>query len=479
MKNLLQKSLLLFTVLACWNKADKLFAQQAASGQQAAASTFKVPPVMVYETPKKLAGKVNSEAEESMPILSADGKTLYFVRMLHPDNLGGKFSGHDIWYSQLQPDSSWGAPKNSLYNLNNKGNNAVLGFNGAGTEVYLLNNYGTKDSRNPGISVAKQEKNSWWSYPEDLDIPKLKKDGFFYNAFVNRDGNVAIVSMKTRSMPGDEDLFITLKDEEGKWSKLKSLGPQINTPGFEITPFLSKDGNTLFFSSNGHKGFGDADIYKSERLDDSWTNWSKPENLGRPINSKGFDASYFEHDNGTVLFISNRDGNLADVYGSRIRNASTVDEEAILAEQRRREEEELEAERRRLEAEARRKENSTKEEVVLDRIYPLTVSIYFAFDSYTLSDESKRELSEIFHKYTDGKEVRVELIGHTDAIGTPQYNEKLSINRAKSAEDYLISAGLAKERVKTEGRGENEPVAPNETPEGRRQNRRVKIVVVK
>ena len=479
MKKLLQKSLILFSILACWNKGGELFAQQTASGQQSATDAIKVPPAVVYEAPKKLDEKLNSEAEESMPILSVDGKTLYFVRMLHTDNLGGKFSGHDIWFSTLQLDSSWGAPKNSLYNLNNKGNNAILGFNGEGNEVYLLNDYGTKDSRNPGISVAKQEKNSWWSFPEDLDIPNLKKDGFFYNAFVNREGNIAIVSMKTRKMPGDEDLFITSRDESGKWLKLKSLGPQINTPGFEITPFLSKDGKTLYFSSNGHKGFGDADIYRSERLDDSWTNWSKPENLGRPINSKGFDASYFEHDNGTVLFISNRDGYLADLYSSRIRNAISVDEEQLLAEQRRREEQELEAERLRLEAEARKRENSNKEEVVLDRIYPLTVSIYFAFDSYTLSDESKEKLSEIFHEYTDGKEVKVELIGHTDALGTPQYNEKLSINRAKSAEDYLISAGLAKERVKSEGRGENEPVAPNETPEGRRQNRRVKIVVVK
>ncbi len=475
MKNI-QLSAILFFLLAelC---GGSVYAQHSVSGPKEADS-YVVPVPVVYDTPVKLGEELNSDAEESMPVLSADGKTLYFVRMLHPGNLGGKFTGHDIWYSQLQPDSSWGAPKNNLYNLNNKGNNAILGFNQSGEEVYLLNDYGTKDSRNPGISVARKEGISWWSFPEDLDIPKLKKDGFFYNAFVNREGNIAIVSMKTRKMPGDEDLFITIKDGAGKWSKLKSLGAQINTPGFEITPFLSKDGKTLYFSSNGHKGFGDADIYRSHRLDSTWTNWSKPENLGRPINSKGFDASYFEHDNGTVLFISNRGDNLADLYSSRIRNAS-ANEEQLLAEQRRLEEEELEAERRRLEEAARRRQNESREEVVLDRIYPLTVSIYFAFDSYSLSDESKQELTEIFNKYTDGKDVRVELIGHTDAIGTPQYNEKLSVNRAKAAEEYLLSAGLARERVKTEGRGEHEPVAPNETPEGRRQNRRVKIVVVK
>lgn len=434
----------------------------------------------VYDAPRKLDETINSEAEESMPVLSADGETLYFVRILHPGNLGGKFAGHDIWYAKMQPDSSWGTPKNSILNLNNKGNNAILGFDEGGKRVFLLNHYNSKNSRNPGISFSHQnEDNSLWSFPEALDIPNLKKDGFFYNAYVNGEGNIAIVSMKTRKMAGDEDLFVTIKGADGKWSKLKNLGSKINTPGFEITPFLSKDGKTLYFASNGHKGFGDADIYRVERQDESWENWSTPENLGRPINSKGFDAAYFEHKNGTVLFNSNRDGYLADIYTSRIRNARSVEEEELMAAQRRKEKEALEAERRRQEEEARRLAESDKEEIVLDRVYPLTVSIYFAFDSHTLSGESKTRLTEIFQQYTDGQDVQVELIGHTDDIGTPQYNDRLSIKRAKAAEDFLLSAGLAEERVKTEGRGELEPVAPNETPEGRRQNRRVKIVVVK
>lgn len=450
----------------------------SAYGQQSV-EKFEAPKSYVYDTPESLGETLNSEAEESMPILSTDGKTLYFVRILHPENLGGQFAGHDIWYSQLQADSSWGQPKNSLFNLNNKGNNAILGFSEDESKVFLLNHYNSSDSRSPGISISEKGKANHWGLPEALNIPNLKKDGFFYNAFVNKEGTVAIVSMKTKKMPGDEDLFVTMKDEEGNWSKLKNMGTKINTSGFEITPFLSKDGKTLYFSSNGHKGFGDADIYRAERLDDSWTNWSKPENLGRPMNSKGFDASYFEHDNGSVLFISNRDGYLADLYSSRIRSAASLEEEKLLAERKEKEAAELEEERRRREAEASLKEHENTEEIVLDRIYPLTVSIYFAFDSYNLSDESKQKLREIFEKYTDGEDVQVELIGHTDAIGTPQYNERLSINRAKAAEEYLLSSGLAEERVQTEGRGENEPAAPNETAEGRRQNRRVKIIVVK
>ena len=474
MKKLINKILISTILLSFWSIGQKAVAQG-----QSEAETVQAMADYVYDTPKKLSPVINSEAEESMPVLSADGKTLYFVRILHPENLGGKFAGHDIWYAKMLGDSSWSTPKNSLLNLNNKGNNAILGFSDKDSTVYLLNHYDNKDSKNPGISYARQEKPYWWTVPEPLDIPKLKKDGFFYNAYVNGEGNVAIVSMKTRKMAGDEDLFVTVKGEEGEWSELKNLGGIINTPGFEITPFLSADGKTMYFSSNGHRGFGDADIYRVQRLDDSWTNWSQPENLGRPLNSTGFDAAYYEHGNGTVLFISNRDGYLADIYESRIRSAQSIEEEKLMAEQKRKEQEALEAERQRQAEEARRLAESNKEEIVLDRIYPLTVSIYFAFDSHSLSNESKEKLTEIFQKYTSGQDVRVELIGHTDAVGTPQYNDQLSIKRAQAAENFLLSAGLAEERVRTEGRGEMEPIAPNETPEGRRQNRRVKIVVVK
>ena len=123
--------------------------------------------------------------------------------------------------------------------------------------------------------------------------------------------------------------------------------------------------------------------------------------------------------------------------------------------------------------------DSRKEAIVVEDVYPLKVSIYFAFDSYVLSPEAQVKLKELFLKYTDGHAVKVELTGHTDAIGSESYNRRLSVNRAISAEEFLKQAGLAQERVYTQGKGEAEPVATNDTPEGRRQNRRVTIMVVK
>lgn len=432
----------------------------------------------IFRSPKELGPTVNSEAEETQPILSKDGQTLYFVRVLHPDNLGGKYSGHDIWYAHRQPDGSWQSARNGLLNLNNKGNNAILGFSADGERVYLLNSYKSEQSKYAGISVANKSEGRW-DFPKDLDIPKLHKDGFFYNAYVNDDEDVIIVSMKRQSLPYDEDLYVSTKGADGSWTPFANMGPMINTDGFEITPFLSDDQRYLYFASNGHGGFGDSDIFVSERQGDGWQQWSKPQNLGSPINSRQFDAAFRFYPDSTVLFTSNRKGGLADLYESRILSPEdTVTKNTPVVFHEKTEEEREAMEPTEEDNSMADLSNAKKEAIVVEDVYPLTVSIYFAFDSDELSMQAQDKLRDLFEKYTQG-DVRVELTGHTDAIGTETYNQGLSVRRANSAEQFLMQAGLARERVQTAGKGEAEPVATNDTPEGRRQNRRVTITVVK
>src|SRR6056297_1143811 len=99
-----------------------------------------------YESPQKLSDAVNSSlSEESLPLLSADGKVMYFVRSFHPDNVGGAKSGHDIWYSNKQDDGTWSDASNDLGTLNNKVNNAVAGVSEDGSTIYLVNTYEGKN----------------------------------------------------------------------------------------------------------------------------------------------------------------------------------------------------------------------------------------------------------------------------------------------------------------------------------------------
>ena len=434
-----------------------------------------------FASPKLMPKAVNTTAEETLPMLSADGKSLFFVRVLSEGNIGGKFSGHDIWYTNRNADGSWQEAKNSLISLNNKGNNAVLGFSQSGDEVYLLNSYRLKNSILPGVSVARRSGNHW-GFPSEMDIPKLKKEDFFYSAYVSPDAQVMLVSMQGRKQPKgtDEDLYISLRTEDGGWSELQHMGNVINSPGFEITPFLSSDKKYLYFASNGHGGFGDADMFVSERIGDGWFNWSKPQNLGKQINSKGFDAGLMIAPDSTAFFASNRNGGLADIFETRLlaepEDARKRENPIVFQELT---EEEMEA------MQPTEQDNSMadlsdskKEAIVVEDVYPLTIHIYFAFDSYELSTEAKDKLEELFVKYTQG-EVQVELTGHTDAIGTYQYNQKLSEKRAQSATQFLASEGLAQRRMQAKGKGEDEPIASNETAKGRQLNRRVTIKVVK
>ncbi|MBW3544974.1 MAG: OmpA family protein [Bacteroidetes bacterium] len=436
----------------------------------------------VFEIPVRLPDSINTAVEESMPVLSQDGKTLYFVRILHHENIGGRLSGHDIWYSVRNDDGSWQTPKNTVIGLNNKGNNAVVGFSQAGDKVFLLNKYGSGASFRAGLSYS-DASGSHWGFPQELAMPKIRKDGLFYNAYISPDETVIILSMKIKDTPGDEDLYLAVKDREGKWSKLQNMGAKINTAGFESFPFLSADKQTLYFTSNGHGGYGDGDIFMSTRLDESWINWSKPLNMGQPVNSKGFDAAFVIYPDSTAFFASNRGGGMSDIYQTRVaqKDAPQPKEEKqqAVAFDDLSEDEKEDLQPTAEDNSMSDTTNGEKEAIVVEDVYPLTISIYFAFDSDALSSEAQAKLRELFQKYTNGEGIRVGLTGHTDAIGTEDYNKRLSIRRAKSAEEFLLKAGLAQERVYTSGKGEQEPVASNDTPEGRRQNRRVMIMVVK
>jgi hypothetical protein len=162
-----------------------------------------------------------------------------------------------------------------------------------------------------------------WTRPELIFIPGIDNLDFLgFN--VSPDLDVIFLSMKASDSRGNEDLYFSVKDVSGAWSKPKNLGATINTPGFEISPFLSADKKRLYFASNGHKGEGDADIFYSERLYDSWETWSVPVNLGSQVNSKKFDAYFSIYGDSVAYFSSNRDGQYADLFRAKVSQGRTI-----------------------------------------------------------------------------------------------------------------------------------------------------------
>jgi hypothetical protein len=264
--------------------------------------------------PVRLPGTVNTATgEESIPVFSKDSSILYFVRTFDPSAVGGE-NDQDIWFSKKEKDGSY-TDCQRLTDVNNKYNNAVLGLGKGGTVMYLLNAYEGKKDLVKGLAFSTQSGNGW-SKPVEVVIPTLDIEGDFYGFHVNESENTIIISYKGPGTLGEEDLYVSMKNGN-EWSAPVHMGSTLNTPGFEISPFLSKTQDTLYFSSNGHGGQGDADIFYSVRQGSSWTNWSKPTNLGKKINSPKFDA-YFIHTGKQLYWSSNRDAERSDIYMANI-----------------------------------------------------------------------------------------------------------------------------------------------------------------
>lgn len=253
--------------------------------------------------------RLNTAADELNPVISPDGKTQYVTIANHDGNIGGKKDPGDIWVSVLTEDNQWSAPIHAGSVLNDRSFNAVAGFSADGSQLFLLSHY---DSRTQGISVSRSNANGW-SKPENISIPYFQNKAAVLSGYLLPDQSVFIFSAETYGTRGVEDIYVSTKNANGTWSEPRNLGNTINTRFQELSPSLTDDGKTLYFSSNGLKGEGSFDIYSSNRLDEGWTNWSAPENLGSSINSEGRELYYRPFQKaGFALYTSTKN---SDGYG--------------------------------------------------------------------------------------------------------------------------------------------------------------------
>ena len=266
------------------------------------ATTFFIICLLAFGSVKgqhSLIGKesiFNSYADEQNPVLSPDGNTLYFIRAHHGGNVGRKLDLGDIWYSTYDSTSGWSSPQNIGYLLNNQYHNGVIGF-GVEGQMYLYNIY-EADRRAPksrGVSVAYPiQPPASWTIPETTIIRYFYNLSDNHSISISEDKKIMLLSLESFKTRGAEDIYVSFWIPELKsWSEPKNLGDQLNTMYQEVTPYLAADNKTLYFSSNGHGGKGSMDIFSAKRLDDSWTNWSKPINM-EELNTEGSEM-YFTY----------------------------------------------------------------------------------------------------------------------------------------------------------------------------------------
>jgi len=491
---------------------------------------------------------VNSEYSELNPLLSPDGKTLYFSRRNHPDNIGGIADNEDIWYSELDSSGHWQLAKNMGTQFNNSGPNFVNTIQGVTPDgksaiMVLGNKYESKGNSgqvikmSAGVSVSSNV-GGQWSKPVALNITNDYNFNDKANYFLTNNRQTLIMSVEREDTQGDRDLYVTFMKEDSVWTEPLNLGDVVNTAAEESAPFLASDDKTLYFSSNGFSGYGGSDVYVTRRLDDTWTNWSEPENLGPEINSPLEDlffnipvASQYAYysrgvtETNTDIFrvklpiVKSPDiwvtvkGKIVDKVtgkplGAKIIYERLPDGKAMGISQSNPETGEYEIRLPagslygiRAEADGKLSESQNldlrdiKSDQVIDHedfsLQPIEVApvqenvtivlnnVFFDFDKATLKPESFPELNRVITLMNEKPTMQIEIAGHTDTTGPDQYNLGLSERRAKSVVKYLTDKGVAKDRIQTVFFGETKPSESNETVEGRKKNRRVEFKILK
>jgi outer membrane protein OmpA-like peptidoglycan-associated protein len=442
-----------------------------------------------FDKGNMLSAPFNSSDNEGGPTLTIDNKYLFFTANRYVETTVGKrttsYYNGDIWYSVFENDT-W----SPILNMGPKVNNP----------------------------------NTWESQPT------ISSDGKTLYFVSDRPGGY-----------GGYDIYKTTKDAKGEWGVATNLGPQINTPGNEKSPFIHTDSQTLYFCSadkydeekdttySGHLGLGGYDIFFSKMQTDG--KWSTPKNLGYPINTKADELSFFVSTDGKLgYFSSNKLNGVGgwdlfsfDLY-PEARPSKVLFLKGEIKDQKTNEP---------IRAKVELKNAITKQitEIPVDTVtgkyaiavlfkndYIMTVqkdgyaydSKYFAkndtaiekpvnvdFDvkpieigaayklndikfptnSAELNEDSKTVIKEFMKFLNENPKISVSINGHTDDVGNDEANMKLSDDRAKSVYDFLILNGIKNIRLKYHGFGETKPIESNKTEAGRAMNRRTEFVI--
>ncbi|MGQ9847922.1 MAG: OmpA family protein, partial [Bacteroidales bacterium] len=492
-----------------------------------------VPNIEFTSKPENLGEAINSIYDEVAPMISPDGRTIYFVRKFHPENVGGIEDEDDIWYSVKNENGQWTPPKNIGIPLNNSFNNFVQSITPDGNQLLLANVYNKDGSTAPGVSLTYKTKQGW-AFPEKQNIDDFMNLSPFANYYLSNDGQFLLMALERKDSYGEMDIYVSFRKGDNRWSKPLNLGPTINTCVNDYSPFLAADGVTLYYSTSGKSGFGMEDIFVSTRLDDTWQNWTEPQNLGNVLNSPGSDTKYNIPASGEYAYFSSTNKSLGknDIFriklpskvkpkpvvliSGKVLNEKTnkpIDARIIV--------EELPSGKE--VAIARTDPNTGEFKIILPagkkygfraiglgffdanknidlsditeyteiedeilRLSPIEVgsvvrlnNIFFEFAKAVLLPESFPELDRTAEFLKNNSTIEIEIGGHTDDIGSDDYNQKLSERRARAVADYLISKGVDAKRITVVGYGESRPIAFNTDEEGRAMNRRVEFKVMK
>lgn len=483
---------------------------------------------------ENLGKSINSKHREVAPIITPDGKTLYFTREGHDVNIG-KYKNQDVWYSTYNIDGTWAEAINLNSPINNDNDNAATAISTDGKILYLINVYATDGTLRKGLSKSSKKLNSW-------QFPKEVKIDDFYNYMntnefsISPNGKVLVMSCKRKDSKGEKDLYVSFLKNDDTWSKPLNMG-NINTAENEGAPFIAADSKVLYFSTRGFPGYGDNDIFLTRRLDSTWTNWSEPENLGDLINTPRWDGYFTIPASGEFAYLSSEERSIGadDIFRIKLFPSIKPDPVAIISGTviNAFDKKTLAAEvvmellndstgKERIVADFDPETGEYKMVVPLKKAYSLNASkkgfisisenldltkdrrfreikkninlipvkegqtmvlnnLFFNQSKFDILPASYPELNRIIELMQEYPSMQVIIEGHTDGSDdNMMLNVKLSQDRANEVKKYLVEKGqIEAKRIQTKGWGQSKPIASNATEETRKKNRRVEFTILK
>lgn len=498
---------------------------QAYSIQESCAFAKKTMANPEQFNPINVGPGINTKDPEYFPTITVDGKTILFTRRIHDPNAPMHQQQEDFFVSELSNEKKWQTAIPMPSNINTVNNEGAPSISADGRSLIFVacsdetgQYYGENRFGKGSCDLFYTKKlGSRWSDPINLpgnvnsftweSQPSLSADGKTLY-FIRR--------VSKRGESPDSDIFVTRLSEDGTWSTPERLSNTINTKLQEESVLIHPDGKTLYFASRGHVGLGGSDLFVSRM--DAAGNWSKPENLGYPINTRYDENSLMVGPEGDIAFFaSDREGGYGDldiyyfVMPEHLRPTRTIYFEGVVFDA---------ITERRLPGKFQLIDLKTGEEIIiseadkvtgefmvslpLNREYALNVSypgytffsqnfnmtepkgkdafhmdvpmvpitsgdiaislknVFFDLNKATLRPESSVELNKLVEFLVKNPEVRIEIAGHTDTRGDAKENLILSQNRAQSVVNYLIEKGINAQRLQSKGYGETMPKLTDE-----------------
>lgn len=486
--------------------------EQCKFGEQAQKNAFEL-------IAKDLGAKINFKNKQYFPVVSPDNETLIFTARSD--------DGDENLYISYFENGQWSIPKSISEQINTPDNEGTCSISADGRTLVFTSCDGKNSLGSCDLYISKKIGNDW-SSPQNLGA-SINSPFWDAQPSLSNDGRILYFSSDRQGGYGRKDLWMSELNEMGNWTKAINLGTTINTAYDEVSPFIHANGRTLFFASDGHLGMGGLDLFMTES---KLNTYSKPENLGYPINNFEDQVALFIAADGSKGYYSSNVNNNIRLFeftipkqlNDKFKRANYV--KGIVQDA---------STNKNLSAEIELvdlKTNTTIQKVISDAVtgeytailpngsqYGLFINkkdyffksltfdfleksdadgkkinilldpikkdvktilnnIFFDSGKVELRPESFVELDKLQLLLKENPSLQVEIAGHTDDIGKEVDNQVLSEKRAMAVADYLIKKGVNPANIKTKGYGKTKPLVANSTEENRQINRRIEMSIL-